>query len=164
MYEASSSLASNSISIPAQSLTQSSNGRCACILCMKLGVHYFTPEKQLSCRAVGCALQILEKYPDASELVGHEKTHFYGNGKYFCREARCTSCFNRWEDLIRHTKSKHCLNPPRFYCSFIGCQYHEGGFTRKDKLQSHCKNAHRGPLKFARSARLARLVTIAPRH
>ena len=139
----------------ARSFSPSSDGNCACIICMKIGLSWYGHSRQ--CCVVGCTVGTLLHF----DLCQHEKTHFKENGKYHCREARCTSSFNRWEDLLRHTNSKHCLNPPKFHCSEIDCQYHSGnGFTRKDKLQSHYKNVHQGRPKFSRSAQPAR---IAPR-
>lgn len=160
MYEDSGD---NSIHVPTpvQSKSPGSDGNCACIFCMKIGVQGILCwcRGSLQCRVVGCTADTV--FPYYTDFIDHEKAHFENNGKYHCREARCTSSFNRWVDLLRHTKTKHCLNSPRFYCSEIDCQYHSGkGFTRKDKLQSHEKNMHQGRPKFTRPAKP---VSIAPR-
>lgn len=147
---------------PAPSLSPSSDGNCACMLCMKIGiVDWSLSIKVRKCRVVGCTIAVNDHLHPYDLIIDHERTHFKDNGKHHCREARCTSSYNRWDDLLRHTNSKHCLNPPRFHCSEIDCQYHSGnGFTRKDKLQSHIKNMHQGRPKFSRPAQPAR---IAPR-
>lgn len=160
MYEDSGD---NSIHVPTpvQSKSPSSDGNCTCILCMKIGtVDWESYRHSRKCRIVGCT-NARNFYSYNTDLFQHEKTHFKDNGKYHCREVRCTSSYNRWDDLLRHTKTKHCLNSPRFYCSEIDCQYHSGnGFTRKDKLRSHYKNMHQGRPKFTRPAKP---ITIAPR-
>lgn len=74
----------------------------------------------------------------------YERSHYGKSGNYRCREADCKFTTKRWDDLMRHSSSKHCINPKSFECPVIGCKYHQQGFTRKDHLKSHYQKVHGG--------------------
>lgn len=80
------------------------------------------------------------------ELLWHEgeRSHYGNSGNYRCLEANCKFTTKRWGDLMRHSSSKHCINPKSFECPVIDCKYHHQGFTRKDKLNSHFQKVHGG--------------------
>ncbi len=122
----------------------SSIGRCKCIGCLGIGSRTYSP---LYCRVS----DEFKKFCDHSRIVYiYEKKHFYYEGKYKCDSCGCKSSFKRWDDLVRHFRNTHCLNPERFPCPEIGCKYSgPNGFVRKDKLKSHYKNVHEGKPRFA---------------
>lgn len=141
------------------SSSTSPSKKCACIVCLGIGIFDFKARGRNHCRVAGCDW-ILEpfyeevRFPPSwyeSSRVEHEKSH-YGRVRHFpqssisCSIETCHFSSKRWSDLHRHTTAKHCNNPTKFACSVIGCKYNaEGnGFTRKDKLTDHYKNMHQG--------------------
>lgn len=157
----SSTVASSTGSAP---ISSDPDDRCTCIHCSKIGIHFSAFEaeffRELHCRIPDCEFVFV--YYNVTKLLQHEKTHFQENDeKYHCRADRCTSVSKRWDELVRHTTTKHCLNPPKFHCSVVDCPYHTGaGFKRKDNLKSHYKTIHQGRPTLTRSAQPLR---IAPR-
>lgn len=147
-----------------QPSTISSKGQCECLSCLHLGERwsYCISDSLQVCRVPGC----VETLPDCVETLPshrscylkfclvrrHEREHFYRNEihAYVCNSSGCKKTLKRWEDLVRHTTNKHCLNPERFPCPEIGCKYSgNNGFVRKDKFKSHYKNVHEGKPRFA---------------
>ena len=109
--------------------------KCSCIACLKIGS--FKRDQRRVCRFPSCNKEI-------HRWIHHEETHFKRNGRLHYLEDHCTFSTRRLSDLRRHYKGKHCKNPQKFLCQVIGCQYHEKGFTRADKLKSHYKAVHAG--------------------
>ena len=102
------------------------------------------------CRVAGCKwstkdLTYVPRNP-LEEFFYHEKrrSHYGKPGDWRCREADCKYVTKRWGDLMRHSSSKHCINPKSFECPVLSCKYHQQGFTRKDKLTSHIQKVHGG--------------------
>ena len=146
--------------------------KCDCICCTGLGTNknlhwtFDTPKFRHSlskaiCRYIGCAYKKDEiRYPgggkrildslknaDALMLAEHEQSHFGKRGQYCCREEGCSATTKKFSDLRRHYRGSHCINAQKFPCTMIGCKYGgDNGFTRKDKLKSHYRNAHQGKL------------------
>lgn len=84
-----------------------------------------------------------------------------GENRYFCHELQCSFTSKRWSDLIRHYSAKHCTRSKKFSCPVLWCKYHgdNNGFSRKDKMQSHMSNVHKGNAdqKKARGRALAKI-------
>ena len=79
----------------------------------------------------------------SKEYVEHVKAHYGQLGAYRCLEDHCRVTFRAWQDLVRHSKDKHCRKPDIFSCPFLWCSRSGGnGFTRKDKLNDHVRNVH----------------------
>lgn len=148
-------------------------GQCECLRCLHVGDKDYGhgcwgSGNTIACRVPGC----VEAFADPGYLglhlaahPRHERDHFLQDGIYMCNSYNCKRSFNRWDDLVRHTSNKHCLNPKRFPCPEIGCKYSGGnGFVRKDKLTSHYKNAHEGKPRFAQRGipRLVQPAVAAP--
>ena len=123
--------------------------KCACIVCLSVGIHDQRSYGEKQCRFVGCNW----RYACWVDVhAAHEKTHYRrGQGleesqPFHCLVENCRYSAKRWSDLRRHTTGTHCKNPDMFECSVMGCRYHgEGnGFTRKDKLTAHYRSMHNG--------------------
>jgi len=152
--------------------TTSSKGQCECLSCLHLGEHlvplFYFNRDTIACRVPGCVETFASPlgYFQFQTRSRHEKGHFLHDEHYMCNcSSDCKRSFKRWEDLVRHTSNKHCLNPKRFPCPEIGCKYSgENGFVRKDKLKSHYKNAHEGKPRFAQRGvpRLVQPAVAAP--
>ena len=148
------------------SLTPSStiqSKKCACIVCLGVGVHdsiNFGPEH---CHFVGCnwtSRWSTAYFWDKSywqrvlmnDRAAHAKSHYrQGQGpkksqRFHCPVENCAFSSKRWSDLQRHTSATHCKNPTKFECAVVGCRHHgEGnGFTREDKLTAHYRSMHAG--------------------
>ena len=139
--------------------------RCVCIGCLRISrrVSSIRTDLRLPCRVSNCGWTCT-RFPHRSRNK-HEKEHFSHEGKYQCNASNCTRSFKRWDDLIRHTSNKHCLNPKRYPCPEIGCKYSgDNGFSRKDKMKSHHKNEHEGKPKIflARPAGVPQAILPAP--
>ena len=142
--------------------------KCACIVCLGVGVHdliNFGPEH---CHFVGCnwtsqwsttylstAYFRVKSYWQRglmNDRAAHAKSHYQqGQGPeesqpFHCPVENCRYKSHRWPDLQRHTTHKHCKNPTKFECAVVGCRHHgEGnGFLRKDKLTAHYRSMHAG--------------------
>jgi len=164
---------STDISESMQPSTTSSKCHCECLSCLDLGGHLVPScnfyRDTTACRVPGCVKTFAShalcgRLPSCIHLC-HERDHFLQDRKYMCNSSSCKRSFTRWEDLVRHTSNKHCLNPKRFPCPEIGCKYSGGnGFVRKDKLKSHYKNAHEGKPRFAQRGvpRLVQPAVAAP--
>ena len=118
---------------------------------------YRHPERSswtLRCRVTGCQWTTkgdAKMNPnDLYKRYYHEQSqrgdHYGRPGDYRCPEAGCKSVTKRWSDFMRHSSSKHCIEPKNFECPILDCKYHHIGFTRKDKLKSHHQNVHAGRL------------------
>ena len=137
-------------------------GQCHCIDCLEIGrlgrdLYY----ERGACRVSDCG----QAYNDSYSRNKHERTHFFHEGKYQCNASNCTRSFKRWDDLVRHASTKHCLYPKQYPCPEIGCNYSgDNGFLRVDKLKSHYKNAHEGKPKIfsGRPARVPQAILPAP--
>ena len=135
--------------------------KCACIVCLLVGVydssnygpehcHFVSCNWRTSCEGLGGS--IWAKSLMGKDRAAHAKTHYQrGEGPkksqpFHCPDEDCRYSAKRWSDLTRHTTATHCKNPAMFECSVIGCKYHgEGnGFTRKDKLTAHYRSMHNG--------------------
>lgn len=108
---------------------------------------------EFGCRVTGCRWTTRDGPASTwpNNLVKpfwHEKSrdHYGKIGEYRCREAGCKFVTKRWTDFKRHASSRHCVKPQNFECPDLSCKYHQIGFTRKDKLKSHCQNVHEGKL------------------
>jgi len=159
---------STDISESMQPSATSSKGQCECLSCLHLGQDtasssdYFHRDRT-ACRVPGFAGCVTSS-PVRTHRE-HERDHFLHDEHYMCNSSGCKRSFTRWEDLVRHSLNKHCLNPERFPCLEIGCKYSgENGFVRKDKLKSHYKNAHEGKPRFAQRGvpRLVQPAVAAP--
>ena len=128
--------------------------KCACIVCLAIGVYDSSNYGPEHCHVVGCDWKSycqLSKYM-GQDRAAHAKTHYQqGQGPkesqpFHCLVKDCRYSAKRWLDLRRHTTTKHCKSPAMFECSVMGCRYHgEGnGFTRKDKLTAHYRSMHNG--------------------
>lgn len=89
--------------------------------------------------------------PSCSEMVhpwsvwSHLRSHLFHSDLYHCDHHGCTHKCKRWDDLMRHASTCHCLNARKFPCGFPGCERGgENGFARKDKMNEHFKNVHLG--------------------
>ena len=113
---------------------------CLCMACLFVGVPNEWTEG-MWCRFLSCTFTTNVH----SDYIAHERDHFHdpGNPLYRCVEQYCPFTSKRWPDLIRHYKVKHCKKPKEFPCPVPWCRFSgDGGFARKDKLMSHCKNVH----------------------
>ena len=128
----------------------SSINHCDCLKCLLVGAFdrsSYGPGQYI-CRFPDCK----ESRSWRSDRSSHEKQHFVCSGRYACNASDCTRSFKRWDDLVRHTTSEHCLNPVKYPCLVVGCRFGgENGFVRKDKLTSHRKNVHEGELVFTQA-------------
>ncbi|MCJ1238311.1 hypothetical protein MMC14_006300 [Varicellaria rhodocarpa] len=120
---------------------------CDCINCNH--TNYYEARQGLRCH--GLFTCPISECGDIYNGGSYFKSHFYEKhlrqekGKYSCTAPNCKHAFKRPSDLIRHNKVVHCLRAEKFPCNVIGCKYGgDNGFTRKDKLKSHMKNAHEG--------------------
>lgn len=146
------------------SSSTSPSKKCACIVCLGIGIYDSNPRGTYHCRFASCdwipitgaGKEVFEYTLQYQPVrIQHEKNHYRRDAKIFrppssvpfsCPIETCHFSSKRWSDLHRHTTAKHCNNPTKFACSVIGCKYNaEGnGFTRKDKLTDHYKNMHQG--------------------
>ncbi len=156
---------STDISESMQPSTTSSKGQCECLSCLHFGEYpgpYYFNGDTTACRVPGCVKTFAGF--DVDRRPWHERDHFLEDRKYMCNSSGCKRSFKRWDDLVRHTSSRHCLNPKRLPCPEIGCKYSGGnGFVRKDKLKSHYKT-HEGKPRFAQRGvpRLVQPAVAAP--
>lgn len=134
--------------------------KCACIVCLAIGVYDSSNYGPEHCHVVSCdwksyAHRIEEYWGEKAKgkyRAAHAKTHYQlGQGPeesqpFHCLVQDCRYSAKRWTDLRRHTTATHCKNPAMFECAVMGCKYHgEGnGFTRKDKLTAHYRSMHNG--------------------
>lgn len=109
---------------------------------------------KFGCRITGCqwttdsAPQVVGGVNALQHLLWHEKKRSHygkpGDGDFRCLETGCKFVTKRFNDLKRHSSSKHCIKPQIFKCAVLDCKYHETGFARKDKRKSHYQNVHQG--------------------
>ena len=127
---------------------------CSCVACLESYETYLKIvdlEWNFRCRVTGCSWNTKDNFSYGEKLYRitvHEWDHsHYGKpGNLRCLEADCKFRTKRWSDLRRHASSKHCINPQTFKCPDLNCKYHQQGFTRKDKLNSHFQKVHGGKL------------------
>lgn len=136
---------------------------CTCAACLHgyrcpghlygLGGHPERISRTFACRVTGCQwttkdLPQYKYWSNLERLHRHEHNcpHYGKSGNWRCPETGCKFVTKRWNDLKRHSSSKHCIKPKTFECPILSCKYHQIGFTRKDKLKSHCQNVHAGML------------------
>ena len=100
------------------------------------------------CRIAGCQWTIKNDcaYSTLYLAWAHEKekSHYGKPGSWGCVEANCKFITKRFGDLKRHCSCKHCTKPKKLKCPVLSCKYHQDGFARKDKLDSHYQKAHGG--------------------
>ena len=134
--------------------------KCACIVCLAVGVYDPSSDGPERCHFVCCDWISFFTKPEYSDFkinkgkdrAAHAKTHYQqGQGPkksqpFHCPVENCRYSAKRWSDLRRHTTATHCKNPAMFECSVMGCNYHgeDNGFTRKDKLTAHYRSMHNG--------------------
>ena len=137
--------------------------KCACIVCLAIGVYdpdNYSPERChfVSCNWTPSYLSYADrgikwaKRSVRKDRAAHARSHYQrGEGPeesqpFHCPIEDCHYSAKRWPDLRRHSTATHCKNPAMFECSVIGCRYHGqgNGFTRKDKLTAHCRSMHNG--------------------
>lgn len=136
---------------------------CTCAACLECSYWLFPvymkwhdehPESRpwtFGCRIAGC-LWTTKDSPDRIPIANVEKLrlhelerdHYGKPGDYKCPEANCKFITKRFGDLKRHCSSKHCIKPKKLNCPVLSCKYHQDGFTRKDKLNSHYQKVHEG--------------------
>ena len=143
------------------SLSTNLSEKCACIVCLPVGVYDSSNYGPEHCHFVSCNwTPSYLSYADRgknwarisvrNDRAAHAKSHYQKvqgpNQPFHCPVEGCRFSAKRWSDLQRHTTTTHCNNPAMFECSVIGCNYHgEGnGFTRKDKLTAHYRSMHNG--------------------
>ena len=111
------------------------------------------PESRLwtfGCRVTGCQWTTKDNpytvHGNVLKVWYHEtsSSHYGKPGDYRCREANCKFVTKRFGDLKRHCSSKHCIKPRNLKCPVLWCKYHQDGFARKDKLDSHIQKVHGG--------------------
>ena len=135
---------------------------CDCIVCAGVGkkAHISSPfyAFQLPCRVPGCNVpghdQIWYR-----KLLQEEASHFRipGEDKFKCAENDCHVTVSSMADLKRHYTSKHCTKPKKFSCPLVWCKYSgDNGFKRKDKLNSHYRNAHEGKIGPGKASRVTK--------
>ena len=130
---------------------------CTCAVCLDrtcIKSQHGHPESRLwtfGCRVTGCQWTTKDD-PDTGVfnkvylVLCHERSssHYGKPGDYRCREANCKYITKRLRDLKRHYSSKHCIKPRTLKCPVLSCRYHQDGFARKDKLDSHYQKVHGG--------------------
>ena len=141
------------------SLSINPSEKCACIVCLSVGIYDLIKCGPEHCHFVSCnwtlgdrIRQGLGSFRIRKYRAAHARSHYQrGEGPkesqpFHCSVENCHYSVKRWSDLQRHTTTTHCKNPAMFECSVIGCKYHgEGnGFTRKDKLTAHYRSMHNG--------------------
>lgn len=123
--------------------------KCACLVCLEVGVPDHSEHGPEQCRFIGCNRIRISRFYD----LRHERSHYLQSrgpkepqSPFYCPVENCRYRSNRWSDLRRHTTTKHCSDPVKLACSVIGCKHSgEGnGFTRPDKLKAHYESMHRG--------------------
>ena len=131
---------------------------CSCVACLEGYYVHTLPETvdlkwNFGCRVTGCLWNTKDTvtrygWSKIYAITLHERDHsHYGKrGNWRCIEADCKFRSKRFTDLKRHASSKHCINPRTFECPDLNCKYHQQGFTRKDKLNSHFQKVHGGKL------------------
>ena len=121
---------------------------CDCIVCAGVGKKLEEWVYQPACRVPGCNV------PGHDSIVffnlsSEEASHFRipGENKLTCAENDCHVKVSSMTDLKRHYTSKHCTKSEKFSCPLVWCKYSgDNGFKRKDKLNSHYRNAHGGKM------------------
>ena len=122
------------------------NNDCSCLSCRQIGtMHRGVTAAECSCRVKGCD----QTFPGKLEHTKHERQHYVIDKDPYtahCPELECvftvSCCY--WDDLIRHTRSKHCKKDPKFPCPLAWCNRSgDRGFTRKDKLTNHLRSVHK---------------------
>lgn len=135
---------------------------CNCAVCLEwsswpysvyMKWHDEHPESRswiFGCRVAGCLWTTNDSFYKRDSYVlklrYHEtsSSHYGKPGDYRCREANCKFITKRFRDLKRHCSSKHCIKPRILKCPVLSCKYHQDGFSRKDKLNSHYQKVHGG--------------------
>ena len=133
---------------------------CTCVTCLEensfhnayLKLYDEHPEWiswYFGCRVTGCQWIVKndgKAYNDLFTVWCHEreKSHYGKLGSWRCVEANCKFITKRFGDLKRHCSSKHCIKPKKLKCPVLSCRYHQDGFARKVKLDSHYQKAHGG--------------------
>ena len=137
---------------------------CDCIVCADVGkkVNY-RDDPIFTCRVPGCNV------PDHNRIwyrvLQLEASHFRipGEDKLKCAENDCTVTVSSMTDLRRHYTSKHCTKSEKFSCPLIWCKYSgDNGFKRKDKLNSHYRNAHGGKMGPGKASRVTKPMSSGP--
>ena len=133
---------------------------CDCIVCAGVGkkTHQSRISRPLPCRVPGCnALGHNRSF--SWELLRKEASHFRtpGEDKLKYAESNCPVAVSSMTDLRRHYTSKHCTKSEKFSCPLVWCKYSgDNGFKRKDKLNSHYRNAHEGKMGRGKATRVTK--------
>ena len=138
---------------------------CTCAVCLDVSytkdrpkfdkIQWIDEHPQLKswtfgCRVAGCQWTTKDSprkiFYNAYDAFLHDvdRSHYGKQGNWRCREANCKFITKRWNDFKRHTSSKHCIKPKKLKCPDLSCKYHQDGFARKDKLDSHYQKVHGG--------------------
>ena len=97
-----------------------------------------TSRRLEECPCVGCVWDMYLRVHETGCLRD-------ADSKYSCNIGHSYRTFRGEAELIRHSRSFHCLKSEIFPCDFPGCKFGgSSGFKRKDKLRSHQKNIHLG--------------------
>ena len=122
---------------------------CTCIQCLRITQHDDYGDCCSSeshgrhiCRIPGCST-----VGHLGTIGFHEYSHLFNFriGKdHVCPENDCEFKTKRWYDLVRHSNSKHCIEPKSmFACRHLSCKRSgNNGFARKDKLNDHYRTVH----------------------
>ena len=130
---------------------------CDCIVCARVGKKE-TRFGHLPCRVPGCIIPSHNEIWNW-ELSRKEASHFRtpGEDKLKCAESNCPVAVSSMTDLRRHYTSKHCTKSEKFSCPLVWCQYSgDNGFKRKDKLNSHYRNAHERKMGGGKATRVTK--------
>lgn len=137
--------------------------QCACVICLKIGIHPGWQLARYRCRFPSCHSNPYESSLNSNE---HEKSHYGQPGKYTCLEQDCQTVTKNFGDLKRHCKTNHCTSPDKeqFPCPKPWCKYSgSNGFARKDKLKSHYQNVHEGKPGPVKDGRVIKPATLKPK-
>ncbi|KAH8765280.1 hypothetical protein BGZ57DRAFT_898234 [Hyaloscypha finlandica] len=97
------------------------------------------PNSRKPCICTVC--QPNHSYASLQYLKRHQKRH---NPQITCQSPTCSILFPETKDMERHFQTRHpgVLPPERYFCLERGCVYASKGFSRKDNLMRHLKDAH----------------------
>ena len=132
---------------------------CDCIVCAGVGKKVTASKAwPFHCRVPGCNA-LGHNISFSWELLRKEASHFRtpGEDKLKCAESNCPVAVSSMTDLRRHYISKHCTKSEKFSCPLVWCKYSgDNGFKRKDKLNSHYRNAHEGKMGRGKATRVTK--------
>ena len=146
--------------VPGQHQLSVAGNVCDCIVCAGVGkkLSWSPGSLERPCRVPSCNVPG-HGHIYYWKLLAAEASHFRipGEYKFKCAENDCHVKVSSLADLKRHYTSKHCTKPEKFPCRFVWCKYSgDNGFKRKDKLNSHYRNAHEGKMGPGKASRVTK--------